>query len=62
MAQLCHVKANSEESFDCRSSVLATDAHGDMVMCKEEHTSLILGIVTADGSSLGGQIFWREGF
>lgn len=54
MAQLCHVKANSEESFDCRSSsVLATDAHGDMVMCKEEHTSLILGIVTAGRSSFG---------
>lgn len=40
MAQMCHVKANSEASLDCRSSgVLATDAHGDYILYLQGGTS-----------------------
>lgn len=65
MAQTCHVKATSEESFGCRSSsVLSTDASGDYILYLQggAHISDPGYIVTVGRSFFLVQIFLREGF
>lgn len=48
MANVCHVKASGEGSFDYRSSGVLTVAHvvADSHTCRGEHMSLILEVIT----------------